>query len=107
MTKGLDTFFDRLAAPGALSGLLILLFAPPVGAFCLGAFGFWFVYLTLSRRGRLERVRRAFEDQKRAIKELNTEIVGEWEAENRPWVYSGPRKLDHRLSYSGGPAKGG
>ncbi len=21
--------------------------------------------------------------------------------------YSGPRKLDHRLSYSGGPAKGG
>jgi hypothetical protein len=21
-------------------------------------------------------------------------------------IYSGPRKLDHRLSYSGGPAKG-
>src|SRR5207249_6646658 len=28
-------------------------------------------------------------------------------ADEEPIQYSGPRKLDHRLSYSGGPAKGG
>ena len=60
------------------------------------------VDLVVDLCGKLEAANQRIDELNQRIEDLEKQGDGTQAAK-----YSGPRKLDHRLSYSGGPAKGG
>jgi len=96
--KGLDRFFDTIAAVGVVIGVVLLLVAPSIGFACLAGFGIWLLVLVTTQEQRKKAQLAAHQAEERRINEINDQLERLWEAENIEWCreYKN-RKRKHEL----------
>ena len=83
--KGLDRFFDTIAAFGVVIGVVLLPVAPPIGLACLAGFGGWLLVLVATQKQRTKVLLDSHQAEVRRINTLNDHLERLWQCENVEW----------------------